>query len=416
MTSIRTGLCLLSLLLPGTGATANELNDYLKEAAKNNPGLEASFHRWKAALEQIPQIKALPDPKFTYTYYIEQVETRVGPQEQLFGIAQTFPWLGKLKLKETAASEAAEAARQRYEQDKLNLFYRVKSTYFEYSYLAQAIDITKQHLILLQNIEEVSRARFKSGASQSAAVQAQVEIGKTEDRLRTLEALRLPLSANLNATLNRPQNSIIPWPQPPEPTRTAFTDAQAQQNLVDFSPELQQYKALIREGDAAVKLAKKARQPDVTLGLSYIQTADARMPGVSDSGNDPFMISVSINLPIWRSKLKAGEREAAHLRLAEEQQLSEAENRLAAALLKALFKFRDAERKVSLYRDSLVPKAEQALQVTRTNFESGGVSFTTLMDAERALLEFQLSLSRSLADREIHLAEIEILTGGNVYP
>ena len=58
--------------------------------------------------------------------------------------------------------EMAEAERQRYEQEKLNLFYRVKSAFFEYAYLAQSIETTSQHLILLQNIEEVARTRLKN--------------------------------------------------------------------------------------------------------------------------------------------------------------------------------------------------------------------------------------------------------------
>ena len=38
------------------------LEDYLTYAALNNPGLKASFHRWKAALERIVQANTLPDP------------------------------------------------------------------------------------------------------------------------------------------------------------------------------------------------------------------------------------------------------------------------------------------------------------------------------------------------------------------
>ena len=34
------------------------LNSYLAHAAQNNPGLEAAFNRWKAALERVPQVKA----------------------------------------------------------------------------------------------------------------------------------------------------------------------------------------------------------------------------------------------------------------------------------------------------------------------------------------------------------------------
>ncbi len=69
--------------------TANSpLSDYRRYAALNNPELEAAFNQWKAALEKIPQAKSLPDPRFSYRYFIRQIETRVGPQRQAFEISQ----------------------------------------------------------------------------------------------------------------------------------------------------------------------------------------------------------------------------------------------------------------------------------------------------------------------------------------
>jgi cobalt-zinc-cadmium efflux system outer membrane protein len=393
---------------------ADELQSYLKEAALNNPGLEASFNHWKAAVERIPQMKALPDPRFNYTYYIEEVETRVGPQEQKFGLSQTFPWFGKRSLRGNAATEAAAAEQQRYEQEKNRLFYRVKSTYFEYEYLARAVEITQQHLILLENIEQVARTRLKAGASQSAAIQAQVELGKLENKLLTLEALRTPLSSKLSTALNRPSSPILPWPQSIDPIPAQFTDQEAQQWLHASSPELKRLAALVRKETDSEKLAHKARYPDLTFGLSYIQTGESEMPGATDSGKDPFMASVSVNLPIWFGKLKAGEQEAYYRRAAAENQRNEMENRLQTALQMALFQFRDAERKINLYSEALVPKAEQSLGVTRKSFEAGRISFTSLIDAERMLLEFQLSADRARADREIRLAEIEMMINRNI--
>ena len=72
------------------------LEKLLTYAAYHNPELEAAFDRWKAALEKIPQVRALPDPRLTYAYYIENVETRVGPQRHRLDLSQTFPWFGKL--------------------------------------------------------------------------------------------------------------------------------------------------------------------------------------------------------------------------------------------------------------------------------------------------------------------------------
>ncbi len=84
---------------PGDTNDLQTLPDYLRYVSLNNAELKAKFDQWKAALEQIPQAKALDDPRFTYSYFIEEVETRVGPQRQKFGIMQVFPWFGKIEAR-----------------------------------------------------------------------------------------------------------------------------------------------------------------------------------------------------------------------------------------------------------------------------------------------------------------------------
>lgn len=407
--SLRWGVAALTLML-GAFAQADERQEYLVEAALNNPGLEAAFNQWKSALEQVPQVKSLPDPRFSYSYFIQEVETRVGPQRQRFAISQSFPWFGKRKLRGSAALEAAEVERQRYEQAKRKLFYQVKSAFCEYDYLKRSIEITQQHLILLQSVEQVARTRFQTGEMpQSAAIQLQVELGKLDDKLRTLEALRIPASVQLSSVLNRPDNTVLPWPSPAVKTEAVFTDDEALQWLVESSPELKQMDAMIRKETEAVVLAHRERYPDITLGLDYIQTDDARMANVSDNGKDPLMATVSVNLPFWFGKLKAAEKQAAYRLAAAESQRAETQNRLKVDLQMALYRFHDAERKLNLYGDTLIPKARQSMEVTRAAFEADRVNFTSLIDAQRSLLEFQLAADRAFADREIRLAEIEML-------
>ena len=56
----------LLLLFMSTGIqpvlAEQSLDDYLKTAAENNPGLKAKFNEYLAALEKLPQAKSLPDP------------------------------------------------------------------------------------------------------------------------------------------------------------------------------------------------------------------------------------------------------------------------------------------------------------------------------------------------------------------
>ena len=51
---------------------------------------------------QTTQTGALPDPRLTYRYFVEEVETRVGPQRQAVGLSQTVPWPGRRAAREDA--------------------------------------------------------------------------------------------------------------------------------------------------------------------------------------------------------------------------------------------------------------------------------------------------------------------------
>ncbi|MHC4230348.1 MAG: TolC family protein, partial [Planctomycetota bacterium] len=181
---------------PGDTDDLRTLSDYLRYAALNNAGLKAAFEQWKAAIEQVPQAKALPDPRFSYGRFIEEVETRVGPQRNKFGISQMFPWFGKIEARTQAAGAAAKAARQRYEAAKLKLFFEVKNTFHEYAYLAKAIEIARENLELIEDFEQVALTKYIGAAvGHPDIVRAQVELAKLEDQLRTLEGLREPIAA-----------------------------------------------------------------------------------------------------------------------------------------------------------------------------------------------------------------------------
>ncbi len=84
------------------------------------------------------------------------------------------------------------------------------------------------------------------------------------------------------------------------------------------------------------------------------------MGGVSDSGKDPIMLGVSFNLPIWTDKYRAAEREARRRQWAAIHAKAEKTNQLSYRAKRVLYNFRDAERKISLFRDTLVQVGSSA--------------------------------------------------------
>ena len=388
----------------------SSIDDYLAYAALNNPKLKAAFEEWKAALYKIPQVRSLPDPKFNYAYFIREVETRVGAQEQKLGLSQMFPWFGKLRLKENMAYEAANSAQQRYEAEKLKLFYQVKHIYYEYYYLFRAINITQKNMKLLLNLEAVARAKLRTGSGLADAVKAQVELGKLEDQLKSMNELQEPIALKFNTVLDRPLNADLPWPRSAGITPVIIVEEELFDSLITNNPELKALDYQKAKEEVSIELAKKDFYPDFTLGLDYVVTDDAINP-TRDSGKDPVMAMFSINLPIWRSKYKAALNEAKSRYSTAESERVNAGNQLQADLKMATYHFRDAERKINLFKDTLIPKAQQSLKVVQKSYESGSTEFLSLIDAERLLLEFELSYERAVANRMQRLAELEMLVG-----
>lgn len=387
------------------------LPDYLAFAALNNAGLKAAYHRWRAAMDKIPQARALPDPRLNYGYFIRSVETRVGPQQHRIGASQSFPWIGKRGLRGDVATREAHALYQEFEAAKLKLFYEVKSAWFELAYLHRAIEITESNLSLLKDLERVAQTKVQGGAGLAGVARAQVELGKLEDQKRSLLDLRTPIAAKLNAALNRPVESPVSWPTKIDVSPRHFNEARLLDWLAETNPELRGLEIQIAKEQKSVDLARREYFPDVTVGVDYTQTDGAIVPGVRDDGKDPVMATISVNIPLWRKKYDAALRSAEARRAASEAMLQSRANLLRADLKMAVYQFQDAERKIALYRDTLTPLAGQSMEIAQQSWEAGTADFLNLIDAERLLLEFQLQIERARANREQRLAEIEMLVG-----
>jgi outer membrane protein TolC len=409
-------LLLLGIATTGRADTLQSnltLQAALDYGANNNPMLQAAFNQWKGLEENISVRKALPDPMVTYGYYFESVETRVGPQNQRFGISQTFPGFGKLASQRDIATDEARAAEQRYRQEKLNLNFNITKAYAELYYLKRSIDITQDRIQLILDFEEVARTRYKAGSPMAPILQAQVELGRLEDQLSSLHDQREPQVARLNATLNRPTNAPLSWPDNLPYAAVDIDETEWLENMGRSSPELTALTHNVMQAESRIILAKRSRLPDFTLGIQYIDTDNASAP-VTDSGKDPIIGTVGLTIPLWLGKNSSQIQSAVYMKTAAQLTLESREQTLAADMKQTLFKLRDADRKMTLYRDSLIPKALQSLEVNRKGYEAGKMEFINLIDAERMLLEFELAYERARVDHLIRRAELSRLTGIDV--
>ena len=390
----------------------SDVDAYITYALLNNPGLKAAFQDYTASLERVPQVTALPDPRLSYRHYVQEVQTRVGPQELAVGLSQTLPWFGKLKLQGNTASSKASAAHERLEAKRNDLVAEVADAYLEYYHLGRAIAVVRGNRDLILHLERVARTRYGAGASSHPdIIRAQVELGTLENQLASLEDRSTPLVARLNASLSRPQATPIPFPSEVVVRSVEAEDEEIFSWIAARNPELRALQFEVDAAQSATERAEKDFYPDLTFGLDYIFTGDAEMSGVDGSGDDAVIAGLSLNLPIYRDNYRAAVRESEARRKSVTLRRHDLLNRLQAEAASALFRLRDAERQIDLYQDALLPKAHELLRTTQSAYSAGDATFTDLVEAQRVLLSFELSFERSRTDHGQWRVALERLVG-----
>ncbi|MCC5785817.1 MAG: TolC family protein [Phycisphaerales bacterium] len=378
-------------------------DDYIRYALYNSPEVEAAYQRWRAAGERLPQASALPDPRANLRYSFMDDEATAG-------IMQSFPWPGTLRSREDAAASAAMAAWREFEAVRMAVAERVLISLHELAYVDAAIRITGENLELIRSFEEVVRSRYRVGTgSHPELIRVQVELGQMEDRRAELLALRPVYVAELNALLNRASlaeirpvsrlpglriasdvSSVIAVAQRANPTLLALDERAEEQRLL-------------------AKAARKSGLPEFSAGIDYM-FYEGHVVNRTGAG-DPVMVTIGMTIPLWRERYNAGVREALTSRLAVSSQRSNESNRLSASIHRAWFEHTDADRRVRLYEQSLIPKAQESLRASLAGFRAGDTRFLDLLDTERTLLEFELAAERARADRGQSLARLHRLVG-----
>jgi outer membrane protein TolC len=264
---------------------------------------------------------------------------------------------------------------------------------------------------LLRQLEPVVQRRVETGAPQAELLQLQVEIGKVEDQLAGLQRYRPALSARLAALLHGPRLGVLPWPELPVPDEPAVPDEVTLRERLAANPELTALAERVAAAVAQQEAAELETVPDLTVGVDWFDTGAARMPGVAGSGDDPWAVSLGMNLPIYRGRYSAMVAEAEQVREAANQSYHARADQLHADFRMALYRLDDAARQIALYREELLPRARQALELTSTAYRGGVASLLDVIDRERALIAFDQAFWRAATEWGKARADLEALCG-----
>ena len=406
--------CVASALSAQDYATHGDtqLSAYIEEGIERNPGVRQQFARYRAALQQVPQLTALPDPTLKLTQFLRTPETRVGPQTTLVNIEQRFPWFGKLDERGKVAAKEAAALAELYQAAQADVVKQVKLAYHALGFLDQAIEITREELDLLNHFERLSRARYSQGVGlQQAVVKLQAEITRRENRLEQLRARRVDAEAALNSLVDRPAERPLARVKQPTPPKVAPDLAALYARARDQSPEMRAAFLRIEKQEKRIHAARKEYWPDFSVGLGFANVLGRSDASPLDNGKNAWNLTFGVTLPIQRRRRDAGVLEATESLLASKEGYREQRNRLEASIRATAFRIETLARQIELFERTLMPQAEQAMRASEAAYSTGAVGVLELLDSERVMLEVRLGLARLTSDYWKALAEMERAIG-----
>ncbi|KUG26751.1 heavy metal rnd efflux outer membrane protein, czcc family [hydrocarbon metagenome] len=455
---------LLIFFVSAITISSQSLDDYLKIAAENNPGLKSKFYSYQASLEKINQVGSLPDPQLTFGYFIEPMERYMGNQVADISIMQMFPWFGTLSAAEDEVAAMAKAKYEEFNEAKTMLFYEVKATYYSLYLLQKEISITEENIEILKTLEEIAINRLKSGetgetsGSQNSKMQqdnttgssgssgmggmntqgqttpsstqrmqdmsnmnqmsrgsgmvdvlrVQIEINELKNKLALLNDSKQPLITQFNRLLNRQLYEPVNIPDTVSHSPLPASIAEMPDSIRLNNPMILM---LQREEEAYIaqrEMNKKMGFPMIGLGLQY--SIFQQRPGSMMEAQNMIMPMLSISLPIWRGKYDGAIKEAELLHHSTGLRKEETSNQLMVSYEEALKDFKDAERRNDLYQQQ-TRLAQQVLDILLVQYTTAGSDFEEVLRMQQQLLDYRLRGLDAVVDQNIAAAMLERLMG-----
>ena len=457
--------------LPASKAAGQTLEYFVRAAEDESPALKALHNEYLAALKKAPQAGGLPDPQLSAGIFLRPMERYMGDQTAGLQVMQMFPWFGTLGAAGREAAAMAQARFEAWREARSGLFFDVKANWHAAYVLDREISLSRGALALLHSLENIARTRFAVGGSGAMpdALRGPERTGKTladagsaggmgsmagmpgtgaaagtgaaspamkgsmpmpagsgtgladllllrmevlelENRLELLADDRTVAAARLNSAVGRDPRDPVTLP---EALHRAELPALPEETIEIIDRANPMLKMLESEGHALrakESMDRKMGLPMFGLGLQVEtfrprtdQEAHGRTKGM-------LMPMVSVSIPLWRKKYAAAIDETRLLMKGLEDRERDVRNRLSVEYEEALARFRDAERRDTLYAE-LAGLARQALDLLTAGYATAGRDFEEILRLHRQLLDLHLKQVEAGADRNIAVALVERLIG-----
>ncbi|MCM2369972.1 TolC family protein [Aporhodopirellula aestuarii] len=393
----------------------SQLTSFINIAITRHPKILAAQHRVAAASNVIPQAKALPDPTLNNTFWPFQdqaLQTAAGRIGHQMSISQPVPFPQKLKTKATIASREVQIAQAEVDAITREITESVRLAYYEVWFATRAIQIIEETKALVVDLTDVAEARYRSGGTQQDVLRAQLETDRLDEQLITLRRQKQVAQADLATLLQQPVDLL-----PETSDDLGITDTAVQiESLIAMAeqcnPKLRGLAWEIQRDRDKQRLACLQKYPDFSVGVHWgLVSDDYKAISPVANGHDNVSISFGTTLPIWRDKINAGIREAAHRTSSTTRRLEAERDELYGKIRRLIAQADALNEQRDIYENRIIPRTETTLKLTIADYRGKRADFFTLIETYRELLMFETQLARIDATLAGTIAQLDRTVG-----
>jgi outer membrane protein TolC len=276
------------------------------------------------------------------------------------------------------------------------------------------VTISTENIIILKMLRKLALIKVEAGLASSVDVlRAEMEIADLENQLALLKDNYQVMQTEFNNLLNVEKERAVNIPdsllnQDLFMTRDAVLDSIENGNHQILQLEFMEASYAKQE-----LAARKAGNPNIMVGLDYVITGkgSGTMATVADAGKDAIVFPmVGISIPLYRQKYTAMVKESVMMQESAKSGIEDKINLLETMYEKADRDYRDAGRRILLFNGQ-TNKADKALGILQTAYETDGKNFEEVMRMERQLLKYELEREKARADKDAAVAFIYYLMG-----
>ncbi|MBI5416422.1 TolC family protein [Candidatus Poribacteria bacterium] len=413
------------------------LNILITYAYINNPELKSIRNKWKASLQQYPQEIYLDNILKQYNSFTKVLDVKLGTQYQKEFMTKKFPLPGLLTIKGDIVKTNVIMESLEYEKTLRNLITEIKMNYYDFIFLLQSIKIVKENQAFLKVITTIAESKYSTGGSNfSDIIKTHIEIAKLDYELIELNNEIDTIKAKFNSLLNcRDVKFCISTDT--NSTKTQNVETQNFVSLPDYKisitiddlykltdenqQELKRIRTQIEKMQFMLEMGKRMYLPEFTTGASYFEDKSEILGGINTDMNsnmnktfNPATDLMMMPDYFWFNKNDAYLEELKYEIESMKNMLSSEKNKYIYSAKSLYLKLDVVERKINLYKSTLIPRSEEALKAVITAYQTGKVDIEEIIDSFETYLEFQLEYYKVVKEYRNNLLELENNVGVNL--